>query len=92
MQTKHKTQLAITKLNVTEKVTIMSTTTYVNNKQYWIVSGLRLALCGFFFFQIGANQSINQSSIISLLTHDKTHMLTPGNTQLLHRKKVSTSL
>jgi len=30
-------------------------------------------------------------SIISLLTHDKTHMLTPGNTQLQHRK-VSTSL
>jgi len=29
---------------------------------------------------------VNQS-IISLLTHDKTHMLTPGNTQLLHRKK-----
>jgi len=26
------------------------------------------------------NQSINQS-IICLLTHDKTHMLTPGNTQ-----------
>jgi len=26
-------------------------------------------------------QSINQS-IISLLTHDKTRMLTPGNTQL----------
>jgi len=29
--------------------------------------------------------------IISLLTHDKTHMLTPGNTQLQHRK-VSTTL
>jgi len=31
------------------------------------------------------NPSINQSidrSIISLLTHDKTHTLTPGNTQL----------
>jgi len=34
--------------------------------------------------------AVNQS-IISLLTHDKTHMLTPGNTQLQHRK-VSTSL
>jgi len=39
---------------------------------------------------VSINQSINQS-IISLLTHDKTHMLTPGNTQLQHRK-VSTSL
>jgi len=31
------------------------------------------------------NESINRSinrSIISLLTHDKTHTLTPGNTQL----------
>jgi len=32
------------------------------------------------------DQSINHF----LLTHDKTHMLTPGNTQLQHRK-VSTS-